>query len=432
MNDLRNDLSTLPLDDLSDEQMKAFEAIVGRLRDGEQFSSLLGWAGVGKTFLAHKLVSFLAGEMPVYACAPTHKAKYVLGSKLPIDAQTIHSFLELQLKNNYSTGETYLVPKADRSLPHSGVVVLDEASMVGKNLMQFIEEPNLRWVFVGDPAQLPPVNENPSRALKFPGYTLTEIVRQAEDNPIIQLSAKIRNGEKYLEGSELLNGSGVAMTRSEDKWLESAIERFQEEPVTEPPTTRVLCYHNKVVRLYNRLIRRELYGEKPERFEVGDWLMLKGPYFDDASHAVSIQNSEEVRVLDINPDHEIVTPVGDFRGYELSVRKMNGQVRPMVVVHEDSADRFDAAKRKLASKAREVKKAGGNPSNYWKDYFTLKEAVADVQYCFALTTHRSQGSTFENVYVDHRDLMKCRSRMERRALAYVACTRPSERLALLV
>ena len=153
----------------TDDQREAFDEVYDRLADGERFTGLRGYAGTGKTYLISRLVKQLLDEdCTVTVCAPTHKAVQVLSDELAdaaVQMQTLHSFLGLRLKPTRD-GEYELVAEEECDFSE-GVVIVDEASMVGREEWSHIEDApfSVQWVLVGDPAQLPPVNEAPSPAL---------------------------------------------------------------------------------------------------------------------------------------------------------------------------------------------------------------------------------------------------------------------------
>jgi exodeoxyribonuclease-5 len=93
-------------------------------------------------------------------------------------------------------------------------------------------------------------------------------------------------------------------------------------------------------------------------------------------------------------------------------------------LHEDEFERYEERLERRREKAQD------DPSK-WDRFFELREQFARVDYAYATTVHRAQGSTYDTVFVDHRDVRVCRGD-ERDALLYVAVTRPSRRLALLV
>lgn len=121
---------------LTDDQNNDLDTLLGHI-DADEMCGLQGYAGTGKTTLIGELVQRLhADQKRVYACTPTHKAAQVLRSKMAgrgVDVGTIQSFLGLKLVRDNRGGYT-LRPSGEGSVPLSGGVIVDEASMVGSVL----------------------------------------------------------------------------------------------------------------------------------------------------------------------------------------------------------------------------------------------------------------------------------------------------------
>ena len=412
----------------TEDQQEAYDRVYDRLARGERFTGLRGYAGTGKTYLVSRLVEQLLDEdCAVTVCAPTHKAVQVLSEELgdaPVQMQTLHSFLGLRL-NPTEEGEYELVAEEERDFTE-GVVIVDEASMIGREEWSHIEDAPfwVQWLFVGDPAQLPPVNEEPSPALDVPGPTLETIHRQAADNPILELATKIRTGADGRFGSKFEDGKGVAVTRNREEFLDSVLRTFDTEAFAEDAThARMLAYRNKTVRRYNREIRAERYGADADRFVEGEWLVGTETWFHDGVQRLT--NSEEVRVKKATVDTFEADDQSEWTVWELKVRTPGrGLTRTVHVLHEDEFERYEERLERRREKAQD------DPSK-WDRFFELREQFARVDYAYATTVHRAQGSTYDTVFVDHRDVRVCRGK-EQEALLYVAVTRPSRRLALLV
>ena len=186
---------------LNDDQASALAQILAAYHAGETRHALTGNAGTGKTTLMQAVVAkFLEKGVSICVTAPTHKAVSVLARKLrdaglsSIKAMTIHSLLGLKVSPNDEENTT-LKRNGPSQVSAYRVVVIDEASMVSSDLFDFIEEDlKQRFVlFVGDPAQLPPVGEIETRCFSVCGKSyLSRIVRQAEGNPIIRAAQMIR------------------------------------------------------------------------------------------------------------------------------------------------------------------------------------------------------------------------------------------------
>lgn len=417
------------MSELTEQQQAAFDAIYARLANGERFTSLRGYAGTGKTFLVGRLIEQLTEEeCAVTACAPTHKAAQVLRahmSERSVRTQTLHAFLGLRLVPDQDGGYT-LEPEGDIASYPAGIVVVDEASMVGEKEWAHIQQapPHLQWLFVGDPAQLPPVNEPASPAFDVPGPLLEEIHRQGEGNPILTLAERVRRQEAGPWQGRFENGEGVAVTDNPDGFEASALRVFRSDAFAKDATTaRVLAYRNKTVRRYNRSIRRALYGDDAPRFEQGEWLVARETWCHNG--VPYLKNSEEVRVQKASVETYEAEDLSTWTVWRLKVRGVHDAwTRTLYVLHEDEHERFEEelAYRREAALAE---------PHAWPKFYDLKERFARVDYAYATTVHRAQGSTFDTVFVDHRDIRVCRGH-ERPALLYVAVTRPSRRLALLV
>jgi exodeoxyribonuclease-5 len=412
----------------TDDQQEAYDQVYDRLARGERYTGLRGYAGTGKTYLVSRLVEQLVEEdCTVTVCAPTHKAVQVLSEELgeaPAEMQTLHSFLGLRLQPT-DDGEYELVADEQRDYS-AGVVIVDEASMIGREEWEHIEESPfwLQWLFVGDPAQLPPVNEDPSPALDVPGPTLETVHRQAADNPILELATKIRTGADGRFGSQFEDGKGVAITRNREDFLDSVLRAFNADAFAEDVThARVLAYRNKRVRRFNREIRTARYGPDADRFVEGEWLVGTETWYHEG--VPRLTNSEEVRVKKAHVDTFEADDQSEWMVWTLKVRTPGrGLTRTIHVLHEDEQDRYQEALQRRREAAEE-------DGSKWDRFFELRERFARVDYAYASTVHKAQGTTFDTVFVDHRDLQACQGD-ERQALLYVAVTRPARRLALLV
>jgi exodeoxyribonuclease-5 len=253
---------------------------------------------------------------------------------------------------------------------------------------------------------------------------LETIHRQAADNPILELATQIRNGTDGRVGSKFEDGRGVAVTRNRQEFLESVLRAFDTDAFAEDAThARVLAYRNKTVRRYNREIRAERYGTDADRFVEREWLVATETWLHDG--VPRLTNSEEVRVKKATVDTYEADDQSEWKTWKLKVRSPGrGLTRTAYVLHEDEFERYE---NELDNRRDRAKEDGSK----WERFFELRERFARVDYAYATTVHRAQGSTFDTVFVDHRDIRMCRGD-EQDALLYVAVTRPSRRLALLV
>src|SRR4051794_5530767 len=184
---------------LTPDQQRALSEITSARNPGGRHC-LTGFAGAGKSHLSAELTKVWRDQkLDVVLTAPTHKAVSVLSNKLTkasihdVPCRTIHSLLSLKPK---PFGDQLVFTRDKRAEPvEAHVVVVDEASMVGDQLYRHVKRhlPNAFVLFVGDPAQLPPVDEPASPALSVSSRShLDTIVRQAAENPILQAATAIR------------------------------------------------------------------------------------------------------------------------------------------------------------------------------------------------------------------------------------------------
>jgi len=172
-----------------------------------QFFLLNGFAGTGKTFLINHIIDDL-NLLPHQVAYGTYtgKAASILIQK-GRDAATIHRLIYTPVEEEYETklgGETI---KSHRikfvkkdSISDYKLIIIDEVSMVDEIMMKDLMSFGIPILATGDPGQLPPISGT-NKFMENPDFFLTEIVRQAQDDPIVQLATKVRNGETISYGN---------------------------------------------------------------------------------------------------------------------------------------------------------------------------------------------------------------------------------------
>lgn len=188
---------------LSTDQEEAIKLLKEEIESGNPFVTLGGYAGSGKSTLIPILSEQLGDtERTAFVCY-TGKASQVLRDKLRVagmleDAAyvgTIHGLIyELVKEDDKGQMEwrkkSRLVVSKDIDAVSIERIIIDEVSMVGKEMLADLFSFGIPILAVGDPAQLPPVNDE--SVLLDPDVLLTSIHRQAKDNPIIQIATHIR------------------------------------------------------------------------------------------------------------------------------------------------------------------------------------------------------------------------------------------------
>ncbi|WP_438979583.1 ATP-dependent DNA helicase [Polynucleobacter sp.] len=206
-----------------------------------QVFRLFGFAGCGKSTLAKEVATFVKGHI-LYA-AFTGKAALVLRKKGCGQASTIHSLIYKASRSD-STGELEFEINEESEVREVKLVVIDEVSMVdevlGLDLLYF----GIKILVLGDPAQLPPVKGTGFFINARPDFMLTEIHRQALDNPIIRMSMDIREGRRLQFGQF---GDCRVARAGEIPRDEMAIIAMQ--------ANQILCGKNKTRHVMNNRIR---------------------------------------------------------------------------------------------------------------------------------------------------------------------------------
>ena len=360
----------------SPQQDAAIAEVKTWLKDeSRQVFYLAGYAGTGKTTLAKELAGGL--KRGVLYGAFTGKAALVLQRKGCRGASTIHSMI-------YSLDETSAgwEPKF-RLNPLSPVreaelVIIDECSMVddqlGRDLLSF----GTKVLVLGDPAQLPPVKGQGFFTAREPDVMLTEVHRQARDNPIIAMSMTIREGGRLALGSY---GKSEVITRA------------QVVPDRILGADQVLVGRNQTRRSYNARIR-ELKDLDPAGPQASDKL-------------VCLRNNREKRLL-------------------------NGQLWTVDQVKDARPDGI----RMLASSEDHLEAKPTNitvPPEFFcgrEDELTFQQRreADEFTYGYALTCHKAQGSQWDDVVVfDEASAF----REDAWRWRYTAVTRAAERVTVV-
>ena len=418
----------------SNDQALALEKLQAFMESEDEIFLLYGSAGSGKTRLTQELPRLLKG-LEMVATAPTHKACHVLRTVLPdTEVMTIHKFLGLKPKK--AGGKSSLVRNRNydpSEWVNVQVVVLDEASMVNSQLMEYVHQDIQSWgrqyILVGDAYQLPPVGEIKSACflLNLPDRCkaeLKEIVRQASDNPIIAVATQIRDAliaskEPPLKGNVSTAGVGVHLLKNDQsgKVLESYVlsEGFKERP----DSLRLLAYRNETVVKLNQTVRNMLGEDTSLPFSVGDVVTAKEAW--TVQDEVLIMTGDEFTIARVDPsDHPTYS---QLKGYLVLLEEMP-EVPVFVLDYAKSIGAYKATMDTL--------RQGAIKSGDWRPYYALDEYYADLRPCYAMTVHQSQGSTYDNVMVDFYDIYVNKKLSEADKCFYVAVTRARENVYILV
>lgn len=419
---------------LNPEQQHAVTSMAKILLDKSsptRFMLLKGPAGTGKTFCIRQLVNLVKGRI-VYT-APTNKATRVLRETLRDadhpnpECRTIFSLLGLKLQPNGEVKEL-AAPDEDVDLTNITAVVLDEAymasSMVCKYLVDAAKTFNFKVIAMGDHYQLPPVGEDssPIESIAQETFELTKVMRF--DNQILNLAVDLRqqmSSPAPRFKRDFGNDAGEGVWDLDGRaFLHHILDTARAGQFTDGEA-RVISWRNVQVDLYNQTIRSALFHDSAKEIWLpDDRFVLTAPAANFDGEVIA-HTDEDGRVARVDIDWHPV--YGEFKCWRLSVVTSGNQQIALWTLHQDSERLFMQRTEELAAKARANRRA-------WGAFWEFKEAFHQVRHGYAITAHRSQGSTYHTVFADWRDILGNRNKLEAYKCLYVACTRAKKRLYL--
>lgn len=357
----------------------------------KRFFVLSGVAGSGKTELVKRIVQISAEARPAVV-AFTGRAAAVVKNKLAGVApdtrvSTIHSLLYTPVVDRH--GNIIRLdkrPKEDIINSH-GFIIVDEAGMVSESLFNDLYDIGLPLVFVGDKEQLPPIDNTGFNIMEATDVHLDEIHRQAEGNPIIQLSRDIRETGSINKKYE---SDKIQFLRRYD---------FTVDYLKKNPVDVILTGTNSKRESFNRLARIAK-GFHSRTVEPGEIIIcLKNQTLDNGER---IFNGERFKVIDVFPH--------DGESDRLSIAPHDSgdsnQRHWVIVKHNSWLEIPDDDERVRLKEPNEVNMTYGEAISVWK----------------------SQGSQFNTVAFYDEDVSGF---VDRRKFRYTAVTRAADKLKII-
>lgn len=368
-----------------------------------------GKPGTGKSYFVKEIIpQLIRGKYEYALTATTNKAAAV------IDGVTTYSFFGLRV--TFKEGD-YVINDSNLKRIYNTVIVVDEASMLDWELFKIITTAVVRckFIFVGDMNQLPAIKGGINVFEKYPVVELTDVVRQKKEDLINVIDKARSNIKKACIMDKIQESDNIHILKTKDEVAE-VIKKFGYKD-------KILAYTNATVIAYNKWFR-ELTGRSPE-LQLGDLVVNKtycssyvNPSFSMyAEQEGIISDVSEPMVLDLTTRQVYEDPVfEDAAEIPFKVRKvyLMDCEYPFLIAED-------------AGLHRTLLKATAKEKN-WKDHFFLKERISDLRDNMACTVHASQGSTYNNVFIDLRDIKTCRAMSVKTRLIYVALSRAKENI----
>ena len=349
---------------LTKGQEEGLKVAVQRYRSHKPYTVIAGYAGTGKSTLVQFIIGELGiSESDVVYIAYTGKASLVLRNKGCENAITAHRLLYHAKEKEDGT---YTFTPRYRLEEDYKLIILDECSMLPEEMWDLLLTHKTHVIALGDPGQLPPVSGN-STILDHPHVVLEEVVRQAQDSPIIRLSMDIRSG-KYLEYGGPKECRVIPYEKVSDKLLLGA--------------DQILCGKNTTRHQLNEHLRKIKFQENyvTEPVDGDKVICLKNNWGAVGSNEEPLVNGmigtiKDVRLID--------DPVSLYKP-----KMMSSFISDNDGLYEDLH---------MDYKLFTDKETTINKDN-WKEFPKDKRAY-EFDYAYAVTVHKYQGSEAEKIVV---------------------------------
>ena len=414
--------------ELTSDQERAKNLIAEWFLNTEDLIFVLsGYAGTGKTFLINHVVKNVlgleAGEEAAFV-SPTGKAATVLAQGGTV-AGTVHGLIYIRNEDELDVNEDGEVISTVRKLSFTKresidekirLIIIDEASMVGEEMLRDLLSFGVKCLFCGDHAQLPPVGGE-CELMKRPNVVLTQIVRQAEGDPIVQVATMAREGKHIPYGQYGENVSVIPLRRLQGEARKRILLR----------ANQIICGRNKTraslnaeYRGYLGLAMEEFLPREGEKLicTLNNW--EKPLDEEERFHLVNgiigtVRSVEECydgllrmqfRADGIGDEVQVIADGGVFQTGEYF--HLYGD---RAVTLADSSVVHEGSKALL----RRVKCLD-------------EETISRFEFAYAITCHKAQGSEFDSVVVFDESWLFGEDRFR---WLYTAITRAKKKLLIV-
>jgi ATP-dependent exoDNAse (exonuclease V) alpha subunit len=418
---------------LSEDQKEALTKINKFLKDRSIAFTLIGNAGSGKTAMICE--TYQNYGMEIIFCAPTNKAASVLIDSIKdknVRVITIHKLLELQPNLDIVDFDcrNLKFKRKDTNFINKSLIICDEASMINDDLYEVLIKECIihkcKIIFLIDDAQLQPVNSKSISkvALIDNKYKLTTNHRQSN----LQLYEFISKSRSMVvnDFKEFSNDDGfIKIFKSAKEMINEASIDFKVSiSLNDITHCKVLTYTNERVKLFNRHLHKMIFDSDLEFCPM--------EILTCYSNNLSFVNGMDYKIKDVNK----------LNDYLYEVKFTNNFI---CNIYSNSTP--DEIRVKLANALEQLRLEGLAKKSNWSNYYSYLEGFhttfdlvfedrvikgKDFDYGYSISIHKSQGSTYNNVYLDNNSLQFCRNISECRQLQYVGMSRTQYGLNILL
>lgn len=404
---------------LNIDQQKALDELLEFVTgSSEQVHVLRGMAGSGKTYLITDLLTKLDQQYQVLKAlgspythwkpvltATTHKAAEALSNSTNQPVTTVHSHFDLIVRNDFKNNTTSLTRRRDAKVHHEELIIVDESSYIDEELREYIisGSKTCKVIFMGDHAQLTPVgcNYSPIFDSGYPESTLT--INERAKNP--ELKHACDSFRAHVLGSSFPDVDlvpGIIEQVSGDDFKALMLTEFQRQDWNYYDS-KYIAWTNQVVIGCNNFVRNNIHGS--HEFRVGDYAINNKFTSNNSS---SLKTDQTVLITDIYPESSEYGVLGN----QVILDGKHNFFLPHNV--SEIKEQIDAA-----IKAEDIYRAR-----------SISETWVDLRAAYACTVNKSQGSTFDTVFLDLGNINLCRDKDLKARLLYVAFSRARKKVII--
>ena len=442
---------------------------------GPKFVTIQGKAGTGKTTIINEILNEVAktarfGLPTIEVTALSHKAKSVLENKIDkrfdFKAHSLAGALGFTVKQKSENGhrweewvrKTYRDKPTKAPVDSAGIIFVDEASMVTEEHLQYIQSAvkgrNVAVVFIGDVGQINPIRkpksgvpldaESPifTNPGDIPVFELTERIRQGEDSPVLAFAdmyydfntkkTQIVPDSRSVTSST--NGRLIIGNMSEINFVDQLKELFFEAKETlNPNKIKIVAGTNLTVDKYNRMIQKltnpQVTDDSLIRFGVGDMIMFNSNIYNSDGQTI-VENADEGQIVSVDPTIH-TDPETNIKYYTVVAKTLYNDIELLIPINTQENNNTYIEVYNSLHDAAASNEFDQELLNDFKRKFGAKIDKGVVRPViglgYAITSDKSQGSTYEVVAVDVDDISKVTlwSETSKAKRIYTALTRGS-------